>query len=135
MKLDEWEFKKYAPKRVTRSPHEEPRRPSPGNGAERQPNPSSPEHSLQHPAESFDTVIRLPLPEPTQFSVNPQVTAGLERMVKTMAHISDKIPCLGEDEVKILEQEFEKDPDPILQTMLRFSQAMGVDFATVNVST
>jgi hypothetical protein len=135
MKLDEWKFKKYASKRSTRNPHKGPRKPSPGYAVEHQPKISSAEHSPLHQAEVSDTMIRSPPSESTHLSFNPQLTTSLQGTTKTIGCTNKKVPSLDEDEVKILEREFVKDPDPTFQKMLQFSEAVGADFARVNVST
>jgi hypothetical protein len=134
MKFDEWRFKKYTSKRSAGSPHKDPRKPSLGYAVEHQPKPSSAEHSPLHQAEGSDTMIRSPLSESTQLSVNPQLTTSLQGTTKTIGRTNDKIPSLNEGEVKILEREFGKDPDPTFQKMFQFSSAMGADLGRVNVS-
>jgi hypothetical protein len=134
MKLDEWKFKKYASKRSTGSPHKDPRKPSPGYAVEHQPKLSSSEHSPLHQAEVSDTMIRSPPSESTQLSVNPQLTTSIQGATKIMGRTNDKISSLGEDEVKILEPEFGKDPDPTFQKMFQFSPAVGADLGRINVS-
>jgi hypothetical protein len=51
-----------------------------------------------------------------------------------MGRTNDKIPRLNEDEVKILQREFGKDPHATFQKMFQFSPAVGADLGRVNVS-
>jgi hypothetical protein len=79
-------------------------------------------------------MIRSPASEATQLSVNPQLTTSFQRTTETTGRTNDKILSLNEDEVKSLEREFEKDPEPTFQKMFQFSPAVGADLGRVNVS-
>jgi hypothetical protein len=55
-------------------------------------------------------------------------------ILRTLPKTSEPKPRIGEDEVSILEREFERNPKPTTQIKRQFAEDMGVDLARVNVS-